>query len=534
MKNKLIYILLSGAMMSSIISCTKDYPDDPVEHIHTLVHVSAIPHTATENGCYEHWKCASCGETFADAEGTVKKPMVIDWADDVMQCSDEVLCAFDDNGQMFDVLGKSMGSSQTNSSFASSLINTIIVKSLFAIMDKVFDYTHEQQEDPSGAIIYVINERYMAVMKELGSIQRSIDALSANIKNQIFKDAMQRRYEEQIALYNATDATLRQIIRICGNKRYNELSEEEMEDVEALLNMWYLAPVRGNNVITEVMNMLDMSLMTFDTGSSYPEVYDQVAYQAYPFEHMGYDMRETIRCVDALTIAESYIMSCMWFQLHGGDKLFSERHQALNDKLTSYAAILDAHQVVRQTEYTVSQVKGFHQGRKLNMKFINAKDPYEFFDGRKDNFDWRKFSGEKYKTSDSQVLFKNMAENLYTHMTGDAELATRDEYHALWEFCGGRKSVSQIFKDAGFECTPFILSYHDVADFHWHHFEYNGFKLDESGRRYDMCIDMVQSDGTCPGTAIFTNSCFYNPDNGKLTLGDRQNVTYSFPDWRLF
>jgi len=530
--------LALGVSMALCFSCTKDNPQivpEPSVHVHNLVHVEAQSHTETQNGCLEHWVCTSCGDTFADSEGVSEIPMVIDWAENAIICPEHLLLAFDKSGDTFAALGSSMGfEDKTNSSFASSLIASIIVKSLFEIMDRAFEYTHTKEEDPSGKVIYVINEKFMEVMQKLGDVQRSIDALSDHIKNQTFKNAMQRRYEEQIALYNATDATLRQIIRICGNKRFSELSDQELEDVATLLNMWYLSPVKGNNVINEVMNMLDASLMTFDTGSSYPEIYDKVAYQAYAFEHLGYDMREAARCVDALTIVESYIMSCLWFQLHGGDKLFSERHKSLNDKLESYAKILEAHQVTRQTEYTVSQVQGFHQGRKLSLAFKNAKDPYPYFNERKDNFDWRRFSGENYKNTENIVKFKNFSEGLYRYMCGDDELAMREEYRALWEFYGGKKSISKIFEDAGFTCTHFILATDRVDDFHWHHFQYRGLRMNESGRRYDFFFDMIESDGTCPGSNIFVGSCFYDPDNGHLTLASPQTVTYSYPEWWLF
>ena len=543
MKKITLYALIAAAVALLPVSCKKESQPEPTpenpEHVHSLVHVEAVPHTEDENGCFEHWICEECGATFADEKGEEEMPLVIDWADDVIICPEDILAPFGEENDDMRQYAMSEDDDMIYGNFAAGLLSHVIVKTLTHIMDKAFESTHEEQVDPAGQIIYVINEKYMGIMKELGSIQKSIDALSDQIKNQVYKNAMQRRYEEQIALYNATDASFRQLMYLFDNKPYSQLSDEEKADISKLLDVWYQAPVKGNNVINEIMDMLDMSLMTFDTGTSYPEVYDNIAYQAYAFEHLGYNMRELIRAVDALTLAESYLMACMWMEINGSDRLFSERHQALNDKIQTYSDLLDAHPVERHTDYTVSQVKGFHEGRKLKFAFKKGKYPDDFI-ASKANDDWRCYLNDGYKKDENKKRFRELRNDMYKYIAGDDELATLEEYRALWEYYRGEKSIDNIFIDAGFTGysevlklkTFYIPTYHNYENFSWQHFEYNGYSTQQGGAWFNMYFEMVGSGGTSSMTHIFMdNTVAVDSHNGHLNLGERDKVDISYPEW---
>lgn len=364
--------MLVIGMMACMGSCKKNTTEPTTEEDFTckhdsLIHVVAVEPTEEENGCIEHYRCAHCWITFADAQGTTPTDNTILWATNYAFDTTNFVASMQefasDSGYLYDACGHlfvGAGAAKIYGKFLKEIIKESLDESSESL-DKLFDETKK------------INKKLDSALVKLNMIQEKILQISEQIELNAYRADMQKRNEVQFRLTYSTKPHYRKILKVIENAGgpYATWSEATTDTIREETEIWM--HTYGFDAEIEFATMLLTANGNTQSGEPYPLVYDYIASHTFPWEQEGYVFRENARLADVILITECYHMCMLYYKTHPGENNLGE----LNRQIRSYARILDNEKnlIYYHHDYIICQIPGARDS--FEKQLIELK-PYEY------------------------------------------------------------------------------------------------------------------------------------------------------------
>ena len=289
-------------------------------------------------------------------------------------------------------------------------------------------------QDPTAKNIKKIVQDLEIIKKQLEEINMKLDEL---IKLERLKQVT-----ENLTARNNTfiklNSSVSNILRIIENEIKGADPETASRNIQKAILEWGASVCDGSQVINAVDNYVKISKTAYGFHS-YPELYDDFAYETIAWECDGYEWREMLRATDEALVSVTSALTVMYWTAKYQNKDISEK--TLEEQINNQVELLKemgstyvSKAVERHPDKMICQIYGFH------MVFNRAVEWHHlYFPG------WYP-PGDKFDLNPEYLVFGKEG-GVYM-----SRYMTEGEYNTLMKYYSNDKgSLLSIFKKIGFD-----------------------------------------------------------------------------------
>ncbi len=279
------------------------------------------------------------------------------------------------------------------------------------------------------------------IVKDVEIIKKQLDEINSKLDN-LIKHERLAEVTANLTKRNDTfiklNSSVSEILRTIESEIKGADPEKASENIQKAILEWGTSVYDGNQLYNAVANYVNISATAFGY-KSYPDLYDEFAYETIAWESDGYEWREMLRTTDEALVSITSVLTVMyWTAKH---KIGDISESTLQDKIDAQSKLLEEmgevysdKAVVRHPDKMICQIYDFH-------KVFN-----KVIDWRHLNFPGWYPPSYKFDLNPDYLVFGNDG-GLYMN-----RFMTEGEYNTLMKYYANEKgTLLSILKEIGFD-----------------------------------------------------------------------------------